>query len=64
MTPTARDAPRFRGRVASAPAQQMAGFVVVALLVAAAVTAVVGGYVVLAVFTIGAGAGYSLSGSV
>ncbi len=64
MSAAARFAPRFRGAAATERSQHIVGFLVVALLAALSLAGVVGGAPVIAMFAIGAGAGYSLSGSV
>ena len=66
MTPqgTSRPLPRFRGQPASARTQQLIAAVVVAAITAIASAGIASGAVAAAFFAVGAGAGYSLSGSV
>lgn len=55
---------RFRGRAASARSQHIAGATVVGLVSAVALAGVVSGIPAIVFVAVGAGAGYSLSGSV
>jgi hypothetical protein len=61
---TARLAPRFRGEPATSRSQHLAGAAVVAILAALGAIGLGGQLPALALFAVGAGAGYSLSGSV
>ena len=56
--------PRFRGQPASNRSQQFAGAMVVLALALAGIGAITLSLPAIAFFTVGAGAGYSLSGSV
>ena len=55
---------RFRGRAATQHSQHLAGAITVALLAAAVTGGLLAPIAALAFFAVGAGAGYSLSGSV
>ena len=61
---TSRPLPRFRGQPASARTQHLVAAAVVGTIAAIAVAGVVSGVAIAAFFAVGAGAGYSLSGSV
>lgn len=63
-TTTGPVAPRFRGPSASTRSQHLAGLAVVAGLVALALTGWAQTSAAILMFAVGAGAGYSLSGSV
>lgn len=57
-------APRLRGRVATRRSQQIAGLTIVAVIGALAAGGMAFGVPAVAIFAVGAGAGYALSGSV
>lgn len=62
MTPTGRQVHRFRGKAATTRSVDLAGVATVSVILAAALVGIVAEP--LAFFAVGAGAGYSLSGSV
>ena len=62
MTP--RVTPRFRGPAASLASQQLAAALIVGSILALGTAGVLRPLPVLVFFAVGAGAGYSLSGSV
>lgn len=62
MTPTRQQAQRFRGNAATKRSVDVAGVTTVSLILAAALVGIVAEPT--AFFAVGAGAGYSLSGSV